>query len=54
MNADDAQTVPPGEADPGEDFDSAIGDSEGSTTQSIRSSLLDSLKENGRGYHKYR
>lgn len=32
--------------------DSAIGDDISTYTDSLRSSLLESLKENGRGYHK--
>ena len=34
--------------------DSTLGDDASTYTQSIRSSLLEALQENGRGYHKYR
>lgn len=33
--------------------DSALGDDVASLTQSLRSSLLESVEENGRGYHRY-
>lgn len=36
------------------DVDSALGDDQSSLTQSLRSSLLESVKENGRGYHRYK
>lgn len=36
------------------DVDSGIGDDQSTYTESIRSSILESLKENGRGYHKFR
>lgn len=36
------------------DVDSALGDDRSSLTQSLRSSLLESVKENGRGYHRYK
>jgi SAM-dependent methyltransferase len=42
------------EADAREDTESALGEDESTYTQSLRSSLLESLRENGRGYHKYR
>lgn len=34
--------------------DSTIGDNQSSFTASLRSSLCDSVKENGRGYHRYK
>lgn len=34
--------------------DAAIGDDQSSFTASLRSSLYDSVKENGRGYHRYK
>ncbi|KXS96852.1 hypothetical protein AC578_7401 [Pseudocercospora eumusae] len=34
--------------------DSAVGHDVASVTQSLRSSLLESVEENGRGYHRYR
>ena len=36
------------------DVDSALGDDQSSLTQSLRSSLLESVQENGRGYHRYK
>jgi len=36
-----------------DDRDSAIGSDESTYTETLRSSLLDSVKENGRSYHKY-
>ena len=36
------------------DADSTIGDDESTLTQSLRSSLLQSVEENGRGYHRYK
>lgn len=36
------------------DVDSALGDDRSSLTQSLRSSLLESVKENGREYHRYK
>jgi len=42
------------EADDGEDADSALGEDQSTYTQSLRSSLQQSVNENGRGYHKYR
>ena len=36
------------------DVDSALGDDQSSLTQSLRSSLLESVTENGRGDHRYR
>lgn len=36
-----------------DDKDSALGSDESTYTQTLRSSLLDSVKENGRSYHKY-
>jgi hypothetical protein len=35
------------------DVDSALGDDQSALTQSLRSSLMDSVKENGRNYHRY-
>ena len=35
------------------DTDSALGDDISAYTQSLRSSLLESVRENGRGYHRY-
>lgn len=48
-----SQAVPI-EADRISDQDSTLGDDESTYTESLRSSLLHSVKENGRGYHKYR
>lgn len=39
--------------DDSSDGDSALGEDEGSLTQSLRASLLESVIENGRGYHRY-
>ena len=39
--------------DDSSDVDSAIGSDVGSLTQSLRASLLESVTENGRGYHRY-
>ena len=36
-----------------DDRDSALGSDESTYTETLRSSLLDSVKENGRSYHKY-
>jgi hypothetical protein len=36
------------------DHDSALGDDESTYTQNLRSSLLQSVRENGRAYHRYR
>lgn len=44
----------PIEADSHEDQDSGISDNESSYTQSVRSELMQSVRENGRGYHRYR
>ena len=35
------------------EVDSALGDDESVLTETLRSSLLESVKENGRGYHRY-
>jgi SAM-dependent methyltransferase len=35
------------------DTDSALGDDLSAMTQTLRSSLLESVRENGRGYHRY-
>lgn len=37
-----------------EDVDSALGEDQSNYTETLRSSLLMSVKENGRNYHKYR
>ncbi|KAF7846114.1 hypothetical protein BT93_L5227 [Corymbia citriodora subsp. variegata] len=42
------------EADYSDDADSALGDDQSNCTESLRSSILHSVYENGRGYHKYR
>lgn len=42
------------EADRMSEQDSTLGEDESAYTQSLRSSLLQSVKENGRSYHKYR
>lgn len=42
------------EVDVGEDVDSTFSEDESTYTETLRSSLLESLRENGRGYHKYR
>ncbi|KAM3415712.1 hypothetical protein BST61_g9226 [Cercospora zeina] len=39
--------------DDSSDGDSALGEDEGSFTHSLRASLLESVIENGRGYHRY-
>lgn len=52
-----SQTLPePGEIDVdySSEVDSAVGDDLSSYTQSLRSSLLEGVKENGRQYHSYR
>ena len=36
-----------------DDADSGLGDDETTYTQTLRSSILESVKENGRSYHKY-
>ena len=36
-----------------DDRDSALGSDESTYTETLRSSLLDSVDENGRSYHKY-
>lgn len=41
-------------ADETEKVDSAIGDNHSAYTQSLRSSLLESVRENGRSYHRYK
>lgn len=53
----DAGTRPeagPIEAQDVQDNDSAFGEGSSTYTETLRSSLLESLQENGRGYHKYR
>lgn len=50
---DIAQQTTAIEADHTFDHDS-VGDDESTYTQSLRSTLLESVSENGRGYHKYR
>ncbi|USW48333.1 Putative S-adenosyl-L-methionine-dependent methyltransferase [Septoria linicola] len=42
-----------GTDDSSNDGDSALGSDVGSLTQSLRCSLLESVTENGRGYHRY-
>ena len=42
------------EADSASETDSALGEDQSTYTASLRSSLLQSVSENGRGYHKYR
>lgn len=42
------------EVDVDDSGDSSFGDNGSTYTETLRSSLLESLKENGRGYHKYR
>ncbi|ETN45927.1 uncharacterized protein HMPREF1541_00109 [Cyphellophora europaea CBS 101466] len=37
-----------------EEIDSAFGEGDSTYTATLRSSLLESVQENGRGYHKYR
>lgn len=37
-----------------EEHDSTLGDDQSTFTESLRSTLLESVAENGRGYHKYR
>lgn len=46
-----AQAVQP---DDSAESDSAIGSDSSTYTETLRSSLLEALQENGRGYHKYR
>lgn len=58
MSATDsvAQRTAPIEADQdqSDEHDSTLGDEQSTYTESLRSSLLASVNENGRGYHKYR
>jgi len=52
MCADDQQ--PSIQAEDPADHDSALGSDESTLTESLRSSLLESVRENGRGYHRYK
>ena len=56
MSTDDdtSYQTPPIEADHVSEHDSTLGEDESTYTESLRSSLLQSVNENGRGYHKYR
>lgn len=49
-----AQRTTPIEADQTPDYDSGVDDDASTYTESLRSTLLESVSENGRGYHKYR
>ena len=51
VNSEDVHAI---ETDPHEGSDSGYGEDESTYTESIRSSILGTLPENGRGYHKYR
>lgn len=57
MSAQEDQNQHPNtqiEADDAEELDSALGDDLSAYTQSVKSSLFQSVQENGRGYHKYK
>lgn len=49
-----AQQRTPIEADETFDHESIVSDNQSTYTESLRSTLLESVSENGRGYHKYR
>lgn len=51
---DEQLQVTPIEADHSAEYDSTLGEDESTYTASLKSSLLESVNENGRGYHKYR
>ncbi len=51
---DDAASHALIEVDSSSDVDSTLGEDQSTYTTSLRSSLLQSVSENGRGYHKYR